>query len=83
VIEDLRGGNPATNAAAIREVFQGGNGGRRNAILLNAAGAIAAAGLAEDLAEGVEIAIETVSSRKADQRLDELIAFSQAVEVKS
>jgi anthranilate phosphoribosyltransferase len=82
-LEDLRGGDAAANAAAIREVFRGGNGGRRNAILLNAAGAIAAAGLAEDLAEGVEIAIETVSSRKADQRLDELVAFSQEIEVKS
>jgi len=82
-LEDLRGGDPAANAAAIREVFQGGNGGRRNAIVLNAAGAIAATGLAEDLAEGVEIAIETISSRKADQRLTELVAFSQEVEVKS
>ncbi|MGD0274217.1 MAG: anthranilate phosphoribosyltransferase [Gaiellaceae bacterium] len=82
-LEDLRGGDPAANAAAIREVFQGGNGGRRNAILFNAAGAIAAAGLAEDLAEGVELAIETVSSRKANERLEELVAFSQEVEVKS
>ena len=82
-LEDLRGGDATANAAAIREVFKGGNGGRRNAILLNAAGGIAAAGLAEDLAEGVEIAIETVSSRKADQRLDELVAFSQEIEVKS
>ncbi|MGC9975042.1 MAG: anthranilate phosphoribosyltransferase, partial [Gaiellaceae bacterium] len=73
-LDDLLGGDPATNAAAIREVFQGGNGGRRNAILLNAAGAIAAAGLAEDIAEGVEIATETVASRKAEARLDELIA---------
>jgi len=82
-LEDLRGGDSAANAAAIREVFQGGNGGRRNAILLNAAGAIAAAGLAEDLGEGVEIAIETISSRKANERLDELVAFSQEVEVES
>jgi anthranilate phosphoribosyltransferase len=80
-LEELRGSDPSSNATAIREVFRGSNGGRRNAILLNAAGAIAAAGLAEDLAEGVEIALETVSSRKADERLDELITFSQATEV--
>jgi anthranilate phosphoribosyltransferase len=78
-VEDLRGGDPPENAYAIREVFQGGNGGRRNAILLNAAGAIAAAGLAEDLAEGLAIARETLASRKAEERLDELVAFSQAV----
>jgi anthranilate phosphoribosyltransferase len=78
-VEDLRGGDPPENAHAIREVFQGGNGGRRNAILLNAAGAIAAAGLAEDLGEGLAIAREALASRAAEQRLDELVAFSQAV----
>src|SRR5437667_1069984 len=34
--EELRGGSAAENAAAIRQVFEGGNGGRRSAILLNA-----------------------------------------------
>jgi len=83
-LEELRGGGPAANAAAIREVFQGSNGGRRNAILLNAAGAIAAAGMAEDLAEGLDIATRTVASRKAEERLDQLIAFSnEALEVAS
>ena len=41
---ELRGGTPAENAAAIREVFAGADGGARDAILLNAAGAIAAGG---------------------------------------
>ena len=45
--EGAWGGSPDENAAAIREVFAGGNGGRRDAILLNAAGAIAAGGHAE------------------------------------
>jgi anthranilate phosphoribosyltransferase len=79
-VEDLRGGDPAENARAIREVFQGGNGGRRNAILLNAAGAIAAAGLAEDLSEGLALARETLASRAADERLDELVAFSRGTD---
>ena len=79
-LEELRGGEPAANAAAIRDVFRGSNGGRRNAILLNAAGAIAAAGLAEDLAEGLEIATHTVASRKADERLEQLISFSNSAE---
>src|SRR5205823_7223330 len=55
-VDELRGGKPAENAAAVREVFAGADGGRRNAILLNAAGAIAAAGHAEDLREGLELA---------------------------
>jgi anthranilate phosphoribosyltransferase len=73
--EELRGGLPEENAAAIREVFAGGDGGRRDAILLNAAGAIAAGGHAEDLREGLELAREAVESGAAAQRLEALIAF--------
>jgi anthranilate phosphoribosyltransferase len=75
---ELRGGSPAENAAAIRAVFEGENGGRRSAILLNAAGAIAAGGHAEDLREGLELARNAVDSGTAAARLDELIAFTQA-----
>ena len=77
--EELRGGSPAENAAAIREVFAGATGGRRDAILLNAAGAIAAAGHAEDLREGLELARAAVDSGAAAARLDELARFSNAV----
>ncbi len=77
---ELRGGSPAENAAAIRAVFAGDDGGRRSAVLLNAAGAIAAAGHACDLREGVGLAREAVDSGAAGERLEELIAFSQAQE---
>jgi anthranilate phosphoribosyltransferase len=73
--EELRGGSPEENAAAIRDVFAGGNGGRRDAILLNAAGAIAAGGHAEDLREGLELARQAVESGAAAERLEALIAF--------
>jgi anthranilate phosphoribosyltransferase len=73
--EELRGGSPEENAAAIREVFTGGNGGRRDAILLNAAGAIAAGGHADDLREGLDVARQTVESGAAAERLEALIAF--------
>lgn len=75
---ELRGGSPEENAAAIRAVFAGENGGRRSAILLNAAGAIAAGGHAEDLREGLELARQAVDSGAAEARLEELIAFTQA-----
>jgi anthranilate phosphoribosyltransferase len=75
--EDLRGGSPEENAQAIREVFAGAGGGRRDAILLNAAGAIAAAGHADDLREGLEVAREALDSGGAARRLDELVAFSR------
>jgi anthranilate phosphoribosyltransferase len=73
--EELRGGSPEENATAIRDVFAGGNGGRRDAILLNAAGAIAAGGHAEDLREGLELARAAVESGAAAERLEALIAF--------
>ena len=76
---ELRGGSPAENAAAIRDVFTGAPGGRRDAILLNAAGAVAAAGQAEDLREGLALARSAVDSGAAAARLDELARFSNAV----
>ncbi len=73
---ELRGGSAAENAAAIRDVFRGADGGRRSAILLNAAGAIAAGGHAEDLREGLELARAAVDSGAAAERLEQLAAFT-------
>ncbi len=50
--EELRGGDPQANAAALRGVLAGADGGHRSAVILNAAGGIAAAGHAADLREG-------------------------------
>ena len=75
--DELRGGSPAQNAEVIRSVFSGAEQGpKRDAILLNAAGAIAAGGHADDLREGLEIARTTVDSGAAAERLDALAAFS-------
>jgi anthranilate phosphoribosyltransferase len=79
--DDLRGGSPEENAGAIRDVLAGAPGARRDAILLNAAGAIAAAGHAEDLREGLELARAAVDTGAASERLDRLVAFSHAREV--
>jgi anthranilate phosphoribosyltransferase len=77
-LEELAGGAPDENAAAIRRVFAGEPGGKRSAILLNAAGAIAAGGHAEDLREGIELARAALDSGAVVTRLEELIAFSRA-----
>ncbi len=79
-LAELRGGTPAENADAVRRVFAGEQGGRRDAVLLNAAGAIAAAGHAADLLEGLEVARQAVDSGAATARLEELAAFTQAEE---
>jgi anthranilate phosphoribosyltransferase len=79
--EELRGGSPAENAQAIRDVLAGSRGAAREAILLNAAGAVAASGHADDLREGLELARDAVDSGAAAERLDRLVAFSRAREV--
>ncbi len=76
--DDLLGGSPEQNAESIRTVLAGEIGAKRDAVLLNAAGAIAAAGHAEDLAEGLEVARRAVDSGAARARLDELAEFSHA-----
>ena len=75
---DLRGGSPDENAARIHAIFAGANGGARDAVLLNAAGAVAAAGHAKNLREGLGHAREAIDSGAAAQRLEELVAFTQA-----
>jgi anthranilate phosphoribosyltransferase len=74
---ELAGGSPAENAQAARDVLAGAPGGKRDAVVLNAAGAIAAAGHAEDLAEGLRIACEAIDSGAATARLADLITFSR------
>jgi anthranilate phosphoribosyltransferase len=74
---DLRGGDPTENAHSIRRVLAGENGAQSDAILLNAAAAIAAGGRADDLADGLELAREAVASGAAAERLEQLAAFSR------
>ncbi|MEO5576403.1 MAG: anthranilate phosphoribosyltransferase [Gaiellaceae bacterium] len=76
---ELRGGEPAANAQALRGVLAGAAGGHRSAVLLNAAGGIAAAGHAADLREGLELAREAIDSGAAAERLEQLVEFSRAV----
>ena len=57
-------------------MFAGADGGGRSAVLLNAAGAIAASGRAADLREGIEVAREALDSGAAAARLAELAAFT-------
>jgi anthranilate phosphoribosyltransferase len=71
----LQGGSADENAAIVRAVLAGETGPRRDAVLLNAAGALVAAGLAEDFVEGLGLGAETIDSGAAHSRLDALVAF--------
>jgi anthranilate phosphoribosyltransferase len=74
---ELQGGDPDANAEAIRRVFDGAGGGRRDAVVLNAAAALVVAGLATDLREGLDLAREAVASGAAAERLEQAAAFSR------
>jgi anthranilate phosphoribosyltransferase len=82
--EALRGGDPPHNASVVREVLEGGSERIRDAVLLNAAAAIAAfdgfAGrsLHDALAAGLVAAAESIDTGAASDVLDRWIAASKA-----
>jgi anthranilate phosphoribosyltransferase len=74
----LVGGDPATNAGLARRVLDGEEGPHRDIVTLNAAGGLVAAGLADDLASGLDAARASVDGGHAAAALDRLIASSNA-----
>jgi anthranilate phosphoribosyltransferase len=58
-------------------VLQGEQGPRRDAVVLNAAGALWAAGVVDDLAEGARRAAQAIDSGAALERLDRFVALSR------
>jgi len=61
-VEDLRGGTVEENAAALIAVLKGEKGIKRDIVLLNAAGALYAAGRVASIAEGINLAAAAVDS---------------------
>jgi anthranilate phosphoribosyltransferase len=81
-LADLRGGDAAHNAAVAREVLSGRSGPVRDAVLLNAAAALAAheaarAPLAERLRTGLGRAAEALDSGAAAGVLEQWVGVSQ------
>lgn len=68
----------AEAAAAVREVLEGTTGARLDMTLLNAAGALIVADMADDFAEGLELAREAVASGRAKRVLGRLTALTNA-----
>ncbi len=80
-VEAMRGGDPETNAAIAREVLGGAPGPRREVVLLNAAAALRAAGLAREWEEGIGLAGDAIDSGKAGDVLDRWARASRQVAV--
>jgi anthranilate phosphoribosyltransferase len=74
-LDQFIGGDVKTNAALLYDVLTGIPGARRDIVLLNAAAALVAAGLAVDLKEGVRMGAEAIDSGQAAATLAKLRAF--------
>lgn len=77
-VDAIRGGDPAYNARALNDLLMGAPGAYRDAVLLNAAGALLVAGEVDSWAEGVEEAAETIDKGLAKALLDCWIAATRA-----
>ncbi len=75
-IEDLKGGDMATNATIIRSILDGEPGPRRDIVVVNAAAALLMAGRAEDIRASVELAVQTIESGAAREKLEKLAEFT-------
>lgn len=76
-VQDLRGGTPDESAVMMHELFTGKlNGARRESVLLNAAGALAAE--TGDFKSALEEAGESLDSGKALAKLNALVEYSQS-----
>jgi anthranilate phosphoribosyltransferase len=73
---DLRGGDAAHNALALRSVLAGEKSPYRDIVLMNAAAALLVAGRVTSLTDGVGIAADAIDSGKAEQALERLIKVS-------
>ena len=76
-VSDLQGGDPAANAAALRDLLAGAHGAYRDVVLLNAAAAFLVCEKVETLREGVAVAAAAIDSGAAAAALDKLIAFTR------
>jgi anthranilate phosphoribosyltransferase len=75
--EAVAGGTPERNAATTRAILAGEAGPERDLALINAGAAIYAAGRAESIAHGVELAGRAVDDGSAGKALDRYLALSR------
>ena len=66
---ELKGGDAAHNAAAIKAVLDGEKNAFRDIVVLNSAAALMVAGKAADLKQGAALAIQSIDNGKAAQAL--------------
>ena len=77
--ESIKGGGPSENAVILRSILDGTEQGpKRNIVLINSAFALMAAGKAQTIREGIELAKRSIDSGAALDKLNKLIEFTQS-----
>jgi anthranilate phosphoribosyltransferase len=77
-LSDLGGGSPEFNASITRSILENkATPARHNVVLLNAGAALYAAGAANDIHAGVEMAQDSIRSGKALHKLNDLADMSR------
>jgi anthranilate phosphoribosyltransferase len=77
-LEAIAGGQPADNARLLVDILSGrGSEAQRAIVAINAGALLETAGVAGDLREGVDQALEAISTGRARQLLDEFVEASR------
>lgn len=76
-IEDIVGGDATENARIIQNILDGEKGPKREMVLLNASAAFVASGLCDNFKDGIKIAIDSIDTGKARNKLDKMIEFTR------
>ena len=77
-IEAVAGGDIQENAAIARAVLGNAGGPRHDIVIANAGAALYVAGAADTIREGVMLANDSIASGRAKQKLEQLIAETNA-----
>ena len=78
LLSDLQGGDAEENASIVRDVLAGAEGPKRDVVLLNAAYALVAAGIAESVDAGLQKARNMIDEGLAKAKLEGLVNLTNA-----
>ena len=78
LLSDLQGGDAEENASIVRDILAGAEGPKRDVVLLNAAYALVAAGIAESVDAGLQKARNMIDEGLAKAKLEGLVNLTNA-----
>lgn len=79
-LEAILGGNADFNASLVHDIFSNkATDAQRDIVLINSAASLIVDGIARDFQDGLEIARETINSKKAIEKLKQIIKVSNSL----